>query len=153
MRGPANAAITLIEYADYECPYCQQIQPVVERLEAEYKGKMAFVFKDWPLPMHRDAEKAAEASRCAEAQGKYWEYHDTLMDKKQLDLAALKNHARNLRLNAEAFDKCLDGGETAKVVDQLSMRHSLWASRYAVVFYQWTLSQWTIDVRKTPRSH
>jgi len=58
-RGPANARVTVTEYADYECPFCQQIQPTIEKLEAEFKGKMAFTYKDFPLPMHANAQKAA----------------------------------------------------------------------------------------------
>jgi protein-disulfide isomerase len=115
-RGPVNARVTLLEYADYECPYCQQIQPAVDKLEQEYKGTIAFVYKDFPLPMHANAAKAAEASQCARQQGKYWEYHDILEKTKQLDPAALKNHARTLKLDTAAFDKCVDNGEMADVV-------------------------------------
>jgi len=116
VRGPAGAPITLLEYADYECQYCQQIQPAVERLQDEYKGKLAFAYKDFPLQMHANAQKAAEATRCAEAQGRYWEYHDTLEKTKQLDLPALKDHARTLKLDPTAFDKCLANSEKADAV-------------------------------------
>jgi len=116
VRGATDARVTLVEFADYECPYCQQIQPALDRLEAEFKGKVAFAYKDMPLPMHPNAPKAAEASHCAEAQGKYWEYHDLLAKNKQLGLPALKEAARTLKLNAEAFDKCLDSGEKAGIV-------------------------------------
>jgi protein-disulfide isomerase len=115
-RGPANPRVVLTEYADYECPYCQQSQPMIDKLEAEFKGTMAFRYKDYPLPMHPNAEKAAEASRCAEAQGKYWEYHDLLVTTKQLDLPSLKAHARLLKLDGAAFDRCLDTGEKAAQV-------------------------------------
>jgi protein-disulfide isomerase len=115
-RGPSNARVTLVEYADYECPYCQQIQPVVDRLEQEFKGRLALVYKDFPLPMHANAEKAAEATQCAGQAGKYWDYHDRLESTKQLDVPALKSHARFLKLDGAAFDKCLDNGETAAAV-------------------------------------
>jgi predicted DsbA family dithiol-disulfide isomerase len=115
-RGPVNARVTVTEYADYECPFCQQIQPTIEKLEAEFKGKIAFTYKDFPLPMHANAQKAAEASRCAQAQSKYWEYHDMLAANKGLDLAALKAYARQLKLDSPRFDKCLDSGETADAV-------------------------------------
>ena len=115
-RGPAEASVTLLEYADYECPYCQQIQPAVDKLEREYKGTLAFAYKDFPLPMHANAEKAAEASQCARSQGKYWEYHDLLETTKQLDPAALKSHAQALQLDMAAFGKCLDGGEMTATV-------------------------------------
>jgi len=115
-RGPAYAPVTLLEYADYECPYCQQIQPALDKLAVDYKDKLAFAYKDFPLPMHPNAEKAAEGSRCAQLQGKYWEYHDLLVTTKQLELAALKSHARTLKLDTATFDKCLDNGETAEAV-------------------------------------
>jgi len=116
VRGPKNAKVLIIEYADYECPYCQQIQPALDKLEADFKGKLALAYKDVPLPMHAHAAKAAEATHCAAAQGKYWEYHDVLSATKQLDLPQLKDHARGLGLNPAAFDKCLDSGEKAQLV-------------------------------------
>ena len=120
IRGPQDAKVTLVEYADFECPYCQQIQPTLEKLETEYKGRLAFVYKDVPLPMHSHAQKAAEASHCAGEQGKYWEYHDRLYLTRRLEIADLKEHARTLKLDGEAFDKCLD---TGKYFDQV--RNSL----------------------------
>ncbi len=111
-RGPQTAPVKVVEYADYECPYCQQAQPALDKLEATYKGKIAFVFKDMPLPMHAHAQKAAEASRCAAEQGKYWEYHDLLFANKQLDVSALKDTAHELKLDQQAFNKCLDSGAT-----------------------------------------
>lgn len=116
MRGPSDAPVVIVEYADYECPYCQQAQAVVEQIEAEYKGKIAFVYKDMPLPNHGHAQKAAEASHCAAAQGKYWEYHDLLFKSKAMDIPQLKAHARELKLDGNAFDKCLDSGEQAEAV-------------------------------------
>lgn len=116
VRGPKDAAVTVIEYADYECPYCQQTQPALDKLEAEYKGKLAFVFKDTPLPMHSHAEKAAEAAHCAGVQGKYWEYHDLLFKERQLEVPQLKEAALELKLDAQAFDQCLDSNAQAGVV-------------------------------------
>jgi len=72
IRGGADAPVMLVEYADYECPYCQQIQPALDKLAKDYAGKVAVAFKDVPLPMHANAQKASEASHCAGAQGKYW---------------------------------------------------------------------------------
>jgi thiol-disulfide isomerase/thioredoxin len=94
VRGPAGAPVTIVEYADYECPYCQQAQPALDQLESAYKGKIAFAYKDLPLPMHPHAQKAAEAAQCAGAQNKYWEYHDYLLKTKQLEVPELKNAAR-----------------------------------------------------------
>lgn len=116
IRGSVDAPVKIIEYADYECPYCQQIQPVLNRVEADFKGKIAFAYKDVPLPMHSHAEKAAEAAHCAGEQGKYWEYHDLLFASKTLEVAQLKEHARQLKLDGAAFDKCLDSGAEADVI-------------------------------------
>jgi protein-disulfide isomerase len=114
--GPSSAPVTIVEYADYECPYCQQAQPILDRLQAEYKGKIALAFKDYPLPMHGHAQKASEAANCAGLQGKYWEYHDLLFKNKQLEIADLKVGARSLNLDGKAFDQCLDSGQEADAV-------------------------------------
>ena len=116
VRGPAGAPLMLVEYADYECPYCQQVQPTLDRLEAEFKGKVAFAYKDLPLPMHPHAQKAAEATQCAGLQGKYWEYHDLLLKTKGLDVPQLKAAAGQLGLETAGFNKCLDSGERAEAV-------------------------------------
>ena len=121
LRGEADAPVAIVEYADYECPYCQQTQPAIDRIEAEYKGKIAFSYKDIPLPMHTHAQKAAEAAHCAGVQGKYWEYHDMLFKTRALEVPQLKEHARDLKLDMSAFDKCLDSGEQAAKVNALSL--------------------------------
>lgn len=114
--GAQNAPVVVVEYADYECPYCQQVAPTLHKLETEYQGKVAFAFKDTPLPMHAHAQKAAEAAHCAGAQGKYWDYHDLLFDSKKLEVPELKQDARKLNLDGTAFDKCLDSGQQAPAV-------------------------------------
>lgn len=116
VRGNANAQVTFIEYADYECPVCQQIQPDLNKLEAEYKGRIAFAYKDVPLPMHPRAQKAAEAAHCAGVQNKYWEYHDLLLTTKELAVPQLKASARQLKLDGTAFDQCLDSGAQSGLV-------------------------------------
>jgi protein-disulfide isomerase len=116
VRGAEGAKVTLLEFADFQCPYCQQIQPALSKIEAEFQGKVTFAYKDYPLPMHADAEKAAEASHCAGAQGKYWDYHDMLFTGRQLDPPALKTYARDLKLDTKAFETCLDSGQMAGVV-------------------------------------
>ena len=118
-RGMQNAPVLVIEFADYECPYCQKIAPDLKRLQEDYAGKVLFAFKDFPLAMHKHAQKAAEAARCAGRQDKFWEYHDVLFQKTNtLEIAQLKDYARQLRLDPESFDKCLDSGETAATVKQ-----------------------------------
>jgi len=116
LRGAANAPVVLVEYADYECPYCQMVQPALDKVLSEYQGKVAFAFKDVPLPMHANAIKAAEATRCAESQGKYWEYHDLLFSSKMVEPSKLKEHARTLKLDAAKFDTCLDSGAKSEAI-------------------------------------
>jgi protein-disulfide isomerase len=116
VRGVSYAAVVVVEFADYECPYCQQIQPALDKLESEYKGKIAFAYKDAPLPIHATAQKAAEAAHCAGRQGRFWDYHDVLARSRQLQLVQLKQHARDMKLDTASFDKCLDSGEVAYIV-------------------------------------
>jgi protein-disulfide isomerase len=109
--GPKHAPVTLVEFADYECPYCQKVASDLRRLQSDFGDKLAFAFKDYPLPMHSHSQKAAEAARCAGKQGKFWEYHDTLFQTKQLDVDRLKEDALALHLDWGQFGKCLDSGE------------------------------------------
>jgi protein-disulfide isomerase len=116
VRGSASAPVTIVEFADYECPYCQQIQPVVDKLLSDYPGKIAFAFKDFPLPNHAHAQKAGEAAHCAQAQGKYWEFHDLLFTTRQFEVPKLKEAAQTLKLDVESFNKCLDSGTQSETV-------------------------------------
>lgn len=116
VRGAAGAPITLVEFADYECPYCRQIDPELLKLERRYQGQLRVAFKDMPLPMHAHAEKAAEAARCAGQQGAFWPFHDRLFIQADLDVPHLKELARNLKLNGAQFDQCLDSGAQAAAV-------------------------------------
>jgi protein-disulfide isomerase len=116
LRGAAQAPVLVVEFADYECPYCQQVNPALQKLAAEYGGRLAWAYKDAPLPMHPHAQKAAEAAHCAGVQGKYWEYHDRLFASKQYEVADLKQQARQLQLDGAAFDRCLDTGAQAGAV-------------------------------------
>jgi protein-disulfide isomerase len=119
VRGARDAKIQIIEFADYQCPYCQQVDPLLKKLNQEFDGKVAVAFKDMPLPMHSQAAKAAEAARCAETQGKFWEMHDLLFENsKRLEVAQLKEYARNLKLDGDRFDKCLDSGERTAAVQK-----------------------------------
>ena len=117
-KGSQDAPVVFVEFADYECPYCQKVNSQIQQLKKDYGDKLAIVYKDFPLPMHHGSEKAAEAARCAGEQGKFWEYHDVLFYSKQIDVDALKEHARVLKLDGEAFDTCLDSGRETNAVKQ-----------------------------------
>jgi protein-disulfide isomerase len=117
-QGPANAPVTIVEFSDFECPYCVKAEATVKEVLAKYPGKIRLVYRDYPLPMHAKAPKAAEAAHCAGDQGKYWEMHGKLFASPQkLDLPDLKAHAREIGVDGGKFDQCLDSGEKAKVVD------------------------------------
>lgn len=114
--GPKHAPVTLIEFADYECPYCQRVATDIKKLQDEFGDKLSVVYKDFPLPMHAHSQKAAEAARCAGQQGKFWEYHDELFSSKQLEVDRLKEDALVLHLDSTKFGKCLDSGEQLTAV-------------------------------------
>ena len=118
-KGPDTAPITIVEFSDFQCPYCSKAEATVkDLLELEkYKGKLRLVYRDYPLPSHNLAPKAAEAGHCAGDQGKYWEMHDRLFAATpKLEVTDLKGYARDLKLDEGRFTKCLDSGEKAKVV-------------------------------------
>jgi protein-disulfide isomerase len=116
--GPKDAKITLVEFSDYQCPFCKRARPTVWKLVEDYKDKIRYIFQDFPLAFHQYARKAHEAARCAGEQNKYFDYNRKLFDN-QGNLAAddLKKYARELKLDAAKFDKCLDTGKYAKTVE------------------------------------
>jgi protein-disulfide isomerase len=114
--GSENAPVQVIEFADYECPYCQSVHGDLNRLREQFGDRVSVVYKDFPLPMHPLAAKAAEAARCAGVQGKFWEYHDSLFQTKKLQMSQLREEARALKLDTARFDQCLDSGEQAAAV-------------------------------------
>lgn len=118
IEGPSDAPVRVVEFADYQCPYCQRVNPDLNKLITEFGDKVAVVYKDFPLPMHPHAEKAAEAARCAGVQGKFWEYHNLLFSDKKLELPDLKQDAKTLKLDTTQFDQCLDSGQQAASVNK-----------------------------------
>jgi protein-disulfide isomerase len=116
-KGPADAPITIVEFSDFECPYCTKAEESVKQVMEAYPGKVRVVYRDFPLPFHPNAPKAAEAAHCAGDQGKYWEMHAELFQhQKALDAPSLKEYAKHVGLDAAKFEKCLDSGEKASVV-------------------------------------
>ena len=120
VRGDANAPITVVEFADFQCPFCSRVQPALKDVLAKYKGKVKLAYRDFPLaPIHPNAEIAAEASRCALAQGKYWEMHDAMLsDQSKLDEAALVQTAAGLGMDQDAFASCLKSNRYREPVQQ-----------------------------------
>jgi protein-disulfide isomerase len=106
--GPADAPLTLVLFSDFQCPYCQQLEPILATLQARFRDRLRLVWKDFPLPIHRDSRAAAKAARCAGEQGAFWRYRDELF-KNQNDLGEqrLRTFASNLALDERAFADCL----------------------------------------------
>ncbi|HYG63291.1 MAG TPA: thioredoxin domain-containing protein [Thermoanaerobaculia bacterium] len=116
-KGPANAPVTIVEFSDFECPFCSRINPTLEQVRAKYGDKVRLVFRQYPLSFHQNAQKAAEASLCAHEQGKFWEMHDAMFQNQQaLAVDQLKTAAAGLGLDAGKFNTCLDSGQYAAQV-------------------------------------
>jgi protein-disulfide isomerase len=117
-KGEAKAPVTIVEFSDFQCPYCSRAEETVKLVLDKYKGKVRLVYRDYPLPMHDMAQKASEAAHCAGDQGKYWQMHEKLFaNQTALSVPQLKDHAKGLGLDASKFDKCLDSGEKTKLVE------------------------------------
>jgi protein-disulfide isomerase len=119
IRGNPNAPVTVIEFSDFQCPYCIRARPTVNRVREAYGDKVRWVFRHFPLAFHNEAEKAAEAAACAGDQGKFWEMHDRLWASNgKLPVVELKALATAIGLDKAAFDSCLDSGKRADLVKQ-----------------------------------
>jgi protein-disulfide isomerase len=118
VRGPANAPIAIVEFSDFECPYCLRAFPTVTELLKTYGDRIRLAYRHYPLPNHPNARPAAEASACAHEQGKFWQYHDRLFSSPgKLSMPDLKQHAAELGLNATDFNACVDARKYQKDVD------------------------------------
>jgi protein-disulfide isomerase len=116
--GPENAKVKIVEFSDFQCPFCSRAAETVHKIREKYSDKVRFVFRQFPLPMHAQAHGAAEAALAANAQGKFWEYHDLLFKNQQsLDRASLENHAKEAGLNVAQFKKALDDKKLGEQVD------------------------------------
>lgn len=116
VQGPVDAKITLVEYSDFQCPYCVKFHATMEKVMKEYDGKVRWVYRHSPLPFHKAAPKAAEGAECAGEQGKFWEYAAVLTKNSQPDgrglaVSDLKKYSKELALNEQQFESCLSDGK------------------------------------------
>ena len=116
-KGPKNAPVTIVEFSDFQCPFCSRLIPTVDQVTANYGDKVRLVFRQFPLNFHQFAQKAAEASLCAEEQGKFWEMHDKMFENQRaLDRASLERYASEIGLDVARFKADLDGGRYKSAV-------------------------------------
>jgi len=117
-KGSADAPVTIVEFSEYQCPFCKRfVDETYGKIFEEYGDQIHYVFRDYPLPFHPNAQKASEAAECAGDQGKYFEYHDLLFENQEEwseenDAPVFfKKYAADLNLNTTGFDSCLDEGQ------------------------------------------
>ncbi len=116
--GPKDAKVTIVEFSDFQCPYCTRAADATKQLKKKYGDKVRFIFRQFPLGFHKNAHLAAQASLAANAQGKFWEYHDTLFaNQKALLRPDLEKYAKTLGLDMVKFKKALDEGTYKAAVD------------------------------------
>ncbi|MEO8217041.1 MAG: thioredoxin domain-containing protein [Acidobacteriota bacterium] len=116
-KGPQAAPVTIVEFSDFQCPFCGRIVPELDKVTEHYGDKVRLVFRQFPLSIHADAQKAAEASLCANDQGKFWALHDAMFkNQNQLKPADLVTKAADLGMNKDQFQQCL---ESSKYADQV----------------------------------
>ena len=116
--GPENAKVTIVEFSDFQCPFCTRAASVVHQIREKYGDKVRFVFRQYPLPMHGDARLAAQAALAAHQQGKFWEYHDLLFqNQRSLERSSLEQYAKQASLDVERLKKGLDDPALKAAVD------------------------------------
>lgn len=120
VKGPQDAAVTVVEFADFQCPACGALHPAMQQVMQENAARsVRFVFRHFPLSQHEHAQEAAEASQAAEAQGKFWEYYDLLFtNQNDLTRDGLERYAEQLDLDMDMFRAALDEGTYKEVVQQ-----------------------------------
>ena len=117
LKGDKDASVTIVEWSDYECPFCERFySQTLGSIEKDYikTGKVKFVYRDFPLGFHQNAQKAAEAAECAGEENKYWEMHNLLFEKGVAGgVSSFKQYAVDIGLDANKFNECLDSGKMA----------------------------------------
>jgi len=117
--GERQAPVKIIEFGDFQCPFCAQTAPILEQTVKNNKGKVELIWKDFPLPDHPEAYAAAAAAQCAGRQGKFWEYHDQLfLNQSSLGQDLYNRIASSLNLNMEKFSSCLSNHEAVPLIKQ-----------------------------------
>lgn len=117
VRGSKNAPVMVVEFADYQCPYCKALEPQLEQLKREFGDKVSIAFKDFPIPQHANAQKMAEIAHCAGDQGKYWELHDFMFNElKAFDMKQVDNRAQALNMDVAKLNQCVASDSDAAAI-------------------------------------
>jgi len=120
MLGNKDAKVAIIEFSDYQCPYCKRFHTeAFEQLKKDYidTGRVSFVYRDFPLSFHQNAQKASESAECADEQGKFWEMHNAIFENQDnIAVSDLKKYAKDLGLDTNKFNDCMDLGRMEKEV-------------------------------------
>jgi len=129
-RGPDSAAVTIVEFSDFQCPYCARVTPTLDRIMESFPDQVRVVYRHLPLDFHDQAQLAAQASFCAERQGNFWDYHDILFENQRaMQRPQLIEYAQELELDPENFETCLDSPEArARVEADLAAAKTLGAT-------------------------
>jgi protein-disulfide isomerase len=116
-KGNENSSITIIEFSDFQCPACKAAEPIIKKVLERYD--VAFYYRHFPLPSHKNSFIAAEAAECANEQEQFWEYHDILFENQaNLDKENLKEYAKELKLDEDEFNLCLDSEKYKDIVEK-----------------------------------
>ena len=118
IKGAKDALVTIVQFSDFQCPFCSRVNPTLEQLTKDYGDDISVTFRHNPLPFHNNAEPASEAAMAAHAQGKFWQMHDKLFANQQsLDRASLEKHAQDLGLNMAKFKADLDASKYKSTIE------------------------------------
>jgi len=117
-RGPENAKVTVVEFSDFECPFCAKFKDTIDQLNKEYPSEVKHVFRNNPLPFHKSARPAAKAGICSHKQGKFWAMRDQLFsNQKSMDDASIQKYAETVGLKMDAFNACMKDPQLDKQID------------------------------------
>ena len=119
VKGPEDAIVTIVEWSDFQCPFCNRVSPTLAQIEEEYGDQVKIVFKHLPLSIHSQAPQAHAASEAAHRQGKFWEMHDRIFsNQRDLTIATLESHARAIGLDMDQYSKDVAAPEIKKKIDE-----------------------------------
>jgi len=117
-KGPEDAPVTIVVFTDFQCPYCKRGAKTLTEVFQEYPGKIRMIHRDFPLSIHKNGKSAANAARCANDQGEFWNYYNVLFENQgKLDDKSLIKHAAGLALDMDEFQACVDSNKYGKIID------------------------------------